>query len=79
MLACKHCLVCQKYQIQITFLNFYYLHSSPTIGLSGWTPVPPAVYIKAKQEREKLTQVKSADDPEDEPEIEKVLPKKLPF
>lgn len=50
------------------------------LGLAGWTPVPPHVYIRAKAEREKMAQpTTKGEDDDEEPEIERVLPKKLPF
>ena len=45
--------------------------------------MPPHVYLKAKQERDKEANAKSRGDEEgkedEEPQVEKVLPKKLPF
>ncbi|KAI2808128.1 hypothetical protein RDWZM_005492 [Blomia tropicalis] len=47
------------------------------LGLAGWTPVPPHVYIKAKEERDKQTKGTN-EDAEQEPALESVLPRK-PF
>ncbi|KAH9392817.1 PREDICTED: probable 28S ribosomal protein S16, mitochondrial [Rhagoletis zephyria] len=52
------------------------------LGLAGWTPVPPHVYLKAKEERDKEATAKSREGEgkeDEEPQVERVLPKKLPF
>ncbi|OTF77991.1 28S ribosomal protein S16, mitochondrial-like protein [Euroglyphus maynei] len=58
------------------------------LGLAGWTPVPPHVYIKAKQERDqmfkKIQHQQQSDTDEQQQEdneekIESILPKRLPF
>lgn len=51
------------------------------LGLVGWVPVPPHVYIKAKEEREKLSKppTKDEDKNDDVSDIDRVIPKKLPF
>ena len=62
-------------------------------GLAGWTPVPPHVYIKAKQERDQMfkkiqqqqqpqqqeSDGDGGDNGEEKIEIESILPKRLPF
>nr|XP_027206231.1 probable 28S ribosomal protein S16, mitochondrial [Dermatophagoides pteronyssinus] len=63
------------------------------LGLAGWTPVPPHVYIKAKQERDQMfkkiqqqhqqqpqeSDGDGGDNGEEKIEIESILPKRLPF
>ncbi|XP_027206231.2 mitochondrial ribosomal protein S16 [Dermatophagoides pteronyssinus] len=63
------------------------------LGLAGWTPVPPHVYIKAKQERDQMfkkiqqqqqpqqqeSDGDDGDNGEEKIEIESILPKRLPF
>ncbi|KAH9416522.1 37S ribosomal protein S16, mitochondrial [Dermatophagoides pteronyssinus] len=56
------------------------------LGLAGWTPVPPHVYIKAKQEHSTTTTTQpqesdgdGGDNGEEKIEIESILPKRLPF